>query len=98
MSVVSVVLSKDGKTFGNTAIQQYSVTGLGTVCAKLGPLDGFSSGDHVTMQIVFKSSTESKNLVRTFSLLFRISMLIFKVPMRGSTIGQRHEHTCILHQ
>lgn len=62
-AVVSVVLSKDGETFGSTAVQQYTLTGLGTFCGQLGELSGYTAGENVTLQIVYKSSSESSSLV-----------------------------------
>lgn len=71
MATVSVVFSSDGQTFGGQAIQQYTLTGLGTVCAQLPDLTGYAAGDNVTMQIIYKSSSESTNLVRHFSNLYQ---------------------------
>lgn len=64
-ALVSVVLSSDGQTFPSSGIQQYTITGLGTLCATIPSIEGYQSGDNVTMQIVYKSSSESESLVRS---------------------------------
>lgn len=64
-AVVSVVLASDDSMFGKTAVQQYTLTGLGTFCAQIGNLSGYTAGQNATLQIIYKSSSESSNLVST---------------------------------
>lgn len=63
-ATVFIVLSRDGQTFGNVAVQQYTVTGLGTLCLPLTGVSGYSAGDNATLQVIYRASSESSNLVR----------------------------------
>ncbi len=55
---VQVITSADGVTFASSPVETFSMTGLGTLCLKV-PLSGYSAGDNVTMQVVFRANGEN---------------------------------------
>lgn len=66
LSTVSIVLSRDGQDFESPPVQEYTVTGQGTICAELQGLSDYSAGDNVTMQVIFKANDESTNFVSLY--------------------------------
>jgi hypothetical protein len=69
---VQLLVSADGQTFPSQPITSYTVTGLGTVCGNIpGSLlsgAGLKAGDNFTLQIVYKSGTESSSLYQCADL------------------------------
>lgn len=67
---VEVVFSRDGETFGQSPAETYTMTGLGTLCGVLSTsaLAGYEEGSNVTMQIIYKASSESSALYQCADL------------------------------
>ena len=67
---VQIVFSRDGTTFSSSPVETYTVTGLGTLCGVLpaSALSGYQAGDNVTMQIIYKATSESSALYQCADL------------------------------
>ncbi|BFZ52981.1 hypothetical protein PYCC9005_000003 [Savitreella phatthalungensis] len=64
---VAIYFSRDGTNFDSSSVETFQVTGLGTVCLSL-PTLPYSAGDNVTMQVVYRASSESTNLYQCADL------------------------------